>query len=49
MKMKTIDLFTSDGRKIVIEYIGKVEHIAIRSIERIPCEIGGINPDVNEG
>jgi hypothetical protein len=34
MKMKTIELFTSDGFKIVIEYIGKLEHIAIRSIEK---------------
>jgi hypothetical protein len=34
-KMKTIELFTSDGRKIVVEYIGKVEHISIRSIETI--------------
>jgi hypothetical protein len=35
MKMRTIELFTSDGKKIVIEYIGTVKHIATRSIEII--------------
>lgn len=33
MKMKTIKLYTADDKIITIEYIGKVEHIAIRSVE----------------
>ena len=33
--MERIELYTHDGEKIVVEWIGKVEYVAIRCTENI--------------